>query len=107
MLTHSRWVYGVKQIMKRTAFGILAALVVTSTVPAATLAAPSNETIEQRIAKAKIAISKLDERTGDGEQMPAAQPSSENAQVAQHWRNHHHPWHDWHNWNNWRNHHHH
>ncbi|MDX2257938.1 MAG: hypothetical protein NW205_03390 [Hyphomicrobiaceae bacterium] len=86
--------------MFRTAFGVLAALLVTSTTSSAS-EAPSKVSLEQRIAKAKVTMVKLGELNPVG-QAPPAKASSDEVQVAQHWHNHH--WNDWRNWNNWRNH---
>lgn len=87
--------------MFRNIFGMLAALIVSTSVTPAAADVPLN----QRIANAQAKISELDSLAAPGEALRETKSKAEGQQLAQHWHNHR--WGDWNNWNNWGNHHHH
>ena len=92
--------------MFRNIFGMLAALIVSTSAASATSEAP----LDQRIANAQAKISELGSLAAPSGGNSVTKSRSEGPQLTQHWHNHHHHWPNWNNWanwNNWGNHHHH
>ena len=82
--------------MFRNIFGMLAALIVSTSATPATADVPLN----QRIANAQAKISELDSLAAPSEALRETKSKGEGQQLAQHWHNHH-----WNNGSNWGDHH--
>ena len=80
--------------MFRHTFGVLAALLVSTSPASAATTAPGPESLTSRIAAAQTTLKQLEKMIHEPEAESAASTT-----VAQHWHNYR----PWDNWNNWRN----